>query len=186
MPFLPVHHRTTNLNTAARQIQSVKPRAFAPLALLLILLTAAPVQAEGDVTLTALDSGISVTITDSGVATNLTELLGPNGPWLPLTADDSFRRTHVILIGDSHYYYAEGTGTYAGAVIWPDRDQEKYFILDDVNTLLAPYLERITQVEGEVAVARTLQILAGVALAVLVCVLLYIGMREEKKPQVLR
>ena len=171
----------------------MKPGALGVLALLLLPLLAVPARAEGTVTLASLDSGVSVAIGDPSVAANLTERLGPAAPWINLSADNNFRRTHLIIIGSTNscttstcYYYAAGTGSYAGTVIWYDRGQEKYMIDPELNAALRPYLDRLQALEGEVAFARSLQILAGIALAILVCVLLYIGMREEKKPQVLR
>jgi len=157
------------------------------LALGVALASSLPAAAEGEsIVLASLSSGVYVEIADPADVSRITEILSSNNTWTKVPDPSPFRETHLLDFGVSSYTYAAGTGAYAGAALWFDRDTERFLIDEELNTILQPYLDRLAGLEGEVAFAKTLQIIAGVALAILVGALFAIGMREERRPQVLR
>jgi hypothetical protein len=158
------------------------------LVLALLALAIAPARADEDtVVITSLSSGVYVEIAEATTVEQIVRLLNPNSTtWTPLASEDQFVDTHLLEVRGTKYYYAAGTGSYAGAVIWKNLGSEQYQISQELNDLLQPSLDRLVVLEGEVGFAKTLQIIAGIALALLVGALFFMGLREERKPQVLR
>ena len=172
-------------------------RAAVGLATLLLLLTAGPASAEhGFVNLSSVSSGVSLHITDHALVdslANLTQGLPAVEQWSDVTPESGIAASHQLSIYveqdpvdiTSTKYYSQGDGRHPGALLSSDKTKF-FFVGSDVEAQLQPYLDRLSALEGDVAFARTLQIIAGVALAALVCALFAIGMREERRPQVLR
>jgi len=143
------------------------------------------VRAEGTVTLRAVGSGLSVAV-DAAAYDAVLAKLGTNQSWAP---DPTWAPTHELLLATegstAQFYYVDAaTCRCDGAVL--NSAQDQYLIDETLNSWLRPSVERLHGLEGEVGFARTLQVIAGVALASLVGALFFIGMREERRPQVFR
>jgi len=160
-------------------------RALLGIALLVLLVLSPAASAEGSATLRAIGSGLAIEV-DAATHDAILARLGATADWMP---DPTWAPTHEILLvtegATAQFYYVDAaTCRCDGAVLNSAQNQSLMDVT--LNSWLRPSVERLRGLESEVAFARTLQIIAGVALASLVGALFFIGMREERRPQVFR